>query len=40
MIFFGVHSNIVEWDNPVAVNPQEPFANMSHPSVRGGGEDE
>ena len=31
--FFGVHSNIVEWDNPVAVNPQEPFANLSHPSV-------
>ena len=20
-----------EWDNPVAVNPQEPFANLSHP---------
>jgi hypothetical protein len=31
-IFVGVHSNIVEWDNPVAVNPQEPFANLSHPS--------
>ena len=28
----GVHSNIVEWDNPVAVNPQEPFANLSHPT--------
>ena len=26
----GVHSNIVEWDNPVAVNPQEPIANLSH----------
>ena len=24
--------NIVEWDNPVAVNPQEPFANLSHPN--------
>ena len=33
-ILFAVHSNIVEWDNPVAVNPQEPFANLSHPSVR------
>ena len=31
--FFGVHSNIVEWDNPVAVNAQEPFANLSHPTA-------
>ena len=31
--FFGVHSTIVEWDNPVAVNPQEPFANLSHPTL-------
>jgi hypothetical protein len=31
-IFVGVHSNIVEWDNPVAVNPQDPFANLSHPN--------
>ena len=30
--FFGVLSDIVEWDNPVAVTPQEPFANLSHPT--------
>ena len=32
-IVVGVHSNIVEWDNPVAVIPQEPFENLSHPIV-------
>jgi hypothetical protein len=32
-IFVGVHSNIVEWDNPAAVNPQEPFANLSDPNM-------
>ena len=35
-IFFGVHSNIVKWDNPVAVNPQERFANLSHPNITSG----
>ena len=34
MIFLLLfHSNIVEWDNPVAVIPQAPFANLSHPNV-------
>ena len=32
-ILFGVHSNLVEWDNPVAVNQQLPFANLSHPTL-------
>ena len=28
-----VHSNIVEWDKAVAVNPQEHFWNLIHPNT-------